>query len=51
MRTLNAVVDVLLIAFGTIVGLLLVWPAMKAGFFWSDVLQKVRRAHQSGSGS
>lgn len=40
MRTLNAVVDVFLVVFGTIVGVLLVWPAMKAGLFWSEVLQK-----------
>jgi len=40
MRTLNTLVDVVLIVFGTVVGALFVWPAMKAGFFWSDVLQK-----------
>lgn len=46
MRALNAVIDAALIVVGTVFGLLLVWPAMKAFVFWSEVLQKRRGLQQ-----
>jgi hypothetical protein len=46
MRVLNAVIDAALIVFGTIVGLILVWPAVKAWLFWADLRQKHWGANQ-----